>query len=51
MKFKGAAKSIIPPEWFEQEYADPHRMILVSVTSNFRINWSELEVIKKVMPL
>ncbi|XP_027177654.1 uncharacterized protein LOC113776793 [Coffea eugenioides] len=51
MRFKGAAKSIINPEWFEQQYADPYRMILASVTSNFRINWSELEVIKKESPV
>lgn len=47
MRFKGAAKSIINPEWFEQQYADPYRTIQASVTSNFRVNWSELEVIKK----
>ena len=47
MKFKGAAKKIIEPEWFEEQYANPYRMIQASVTSNFRINWKELEVIKK----
>lgn len=51
MRFKGAAKSIIKPEWFEQQYADPYRTIKASVTSDFRINWSELEVIKKESPV
>lgn len=46
-KYKGAAKSIIKPEWFEEQYADPYRTISASVTSNFRTNWSDLEVIKK----
>lgn len=50
-KFKGAAKSIIKPDWFKQQYADPYRIIPASVTSNFRINWSELEVIKKESPV
>lgn len=47
IKFKGPAKSIIQPEWFEQQYADPYRIIKASVTSNFRINWPELDVRKK----
>ncbi|XP_048489772.2 DNA polymerase-like [Beta vulgaris subsp. vulgaris] len=47
LKFKGAGKSVITPEWFEEQYADPSRSLTEKVTSHFRPDWKELEVIKK----
>nr|YP_010127582.1 DNA-polymerase-like [Bougainvillea spectabilis]QPP04906.1 DNA-polymerase-like [Bougainvillea spectabilis] len=46
-KFKGPAKNMVTPEWFESQYADPSRTEKVLVGSNFRIDWKSLNVIKK----
>jgi hypothetical protein len=47
LKFKGAGRSVITPEWFEEQYADPSRSLTEKVTYPFRPDWKELEVIKK----
>ncbi|CAO2812581.1 unnamed protein product [Amaranthus hypochondriacus] len=48
LKYKGAAKNLIKPEWFESQYADPSRKEEVKLTNNFRINWNELTIKKTV---
>lgn len=47
LKYKGAAKDQIEPEWFEAQYADPFRKQQVRVESNFRIEWNKLQIMKK----
>lgn len=47
LKHKGAAKSLVTLEWFQSQYDDPSRKQQVSVTSNFKINWNELEIHKQ----
>jgi hypothetical protein len=47
LKFKGPAKNMVKPEWFEKQYADPSRTEQVRVEANFRIDWHELKIIKK----
>jgi len=44
IKFKGPAKTMIHPEWFEKQYADPSLKTLVEVKSNFKVKLSTLEV-------
>ena len=46
-KFKGPAKNLVNPEWFELQYADPSRTEVVPVEANFRIDWHTLNIIKK----
>ncbi|XP_020547353.1 uncharacterized protein LOC110011512 [Sesamum indicum] len=46
-KFKGPAKNLIFPEWFVSQYADPSRTEQVLVSSNFRVDWHTLNIIKK----
>jgi len=43
-KFKGAGRSVITPEWFEEQYANPSKTISEKVTFHFRPDWKELEV-------
>lgn len=47
LKYKGPAKSLVYPEWFESQYADPSRTEMVPVTANFRIDWHTLNINKK----
>ncbi|KAF9603635.1 hypothetical protein IFM89_037148 [Coptis chinensis] len=47
IKHKGAAKNMVNEEWFEKQYADPSRTELINVESNFRIEWNNLQIIKK----
>ncbi|KAK4412074.1 DNA polymerase [Sesamum alatum] len=47
IKFKGPAKNLIFPEWFVSQYADPSRTEQVLVSSNFRVDWHTLNIIKK----
>lgn len=47
LKFKGPAKGMVYPEWFELQYEDPTRTELVQVTSHFRIDWDTLDIVKK----
>lgn len=47
LKFKGPAKNMVQPEWFESQYADPSRTQQVPVEANFRIDWHTLNIRKK----
>nr|GME06072.1 DNA polymerase-like [Ipomoea batatas] len=47
LKYKGPAKNLIMPEWFEAQYKDPSRTELVSIESKFRIDWHTLNIFKK----
>lgn len=47
LKYKGPAKHMVSTEWFEAQYADPSRTEHVTVTSNFRVDWHTLNIIKK----
>lgn len=47
LKYKGPAKNLVKPEWFESQYADPSRTELVPVSANFRIDWHTLNIFKK----
>nr|AVV32079.1 orf2565 [Helianthus annuus] len=47
LKHKGAAKSLVTLEWFQSQYDDPSRKEQVSVTSNFKIDWKDLEIQKQ----
>lgn len=47
IKYKGQAKNMVNPEWFESQYADPSRKQQVNVEANFRIEWKNLNIIKK----
>lgn len=38
---------MVTPEWFELQYADPSREVNVSITSNFRIDWHTLNILRK----
>ncbi|KAL2330707.1 hypothetical protein Fmac_018288 [Flemingia macrophylla] len=46
-KYKGAGRSVITPEWYKEQYADPSRSVIEKVTYPFRPNWKELAVKKK----
>jgi len=46
-KYKGPGKQMVTPEWFELQYADPSREVNVSITSNFRIDWHTLNILRK----
>ncbi|KAF9590872.1 hypothetical protein IFM89_039181 [Coptis chinensis] len=48
---KGPAKNMVNEEWFEKQYADPSRPELINVESNFRIEWNNLQIIKKDTPV
>lgn len=47
LKHKGPAKAFITKEWFESQYKDLSRVELVPVSANFRIDWHNLNIIKK----
>ena len=47
LKYKGPAKNLVYPEWFNSQYADLSRKELVQVTANFQIDWRTLNIIKK----
>jgi len=47
IKFKGPAKNLVDPEWFESQYEDLSRTKQVIVKSNFRIDWHKLDITKK----
>ena len=47
LKYKGPAKNMVSPQWFEKQYADPSRTELVTVDANFRIDWRTLNIFKK----
>ncbi|XP_016182637.1 uncharacterized protein LOC107624706 [Arachis ipaensis] len=49
IKFKGPAKNLVDPEWFESQYEDLSRTKEVMVESNFRIDWHKLDIFKKDM--
>lgn len=46
LKFKGPAKYQVNPEWFKSQFANPSRIELVQVESNFRIDWHTLNIRK-----
>jgi hypothetical protein len=48
LKFKGAAKHLIKPEWFEAQYKDPERIEEMMITNTFRRDWKELTIKKTV---
>ena len=47
LKYKGPGKTQVTPEWFEEQYADPSRKVMVPVQAKFRIDWSTLDIFKK----
>ena len=47
LKFKGAGRSVITPEWYKEQYANPSRTLTEKVTFPFRPDWKELEVKNK----
>lgn len=47
LKYKGPAKKQVTPEWFEAQYGDPSRTVIVPVQANFRIDWRTLDIFKK----
>jgi len=47
LKYKGPAKNLVYPEWFEAQYADPARTEQVQVSSNFKVDWHSLKIRKK----
>lgn len=47
MKHKGAAKSLVHPEWFNSQYADPSQTNPTNITANFRIDWHNLSIGRK----
>lgn len=47
LKYKGAGRSVITPEWYKEQYADPSRSVIENVTYPFRTDWKEL-VVKKI---
>jgi len=47
LKYKGPAKNMIRPEWFEKQYQNPSHTEQVSVESKFRIDWNTLNIFKK----
>ena len=51
IKQKGLAKDFVDKEWFESQYADIYRTKQISVVSNFRIVWNNLDVTKKEIPV
>jgi hypothetical protein len=44
IKFKGPGRNVITPEWFEEQYADPSRTLIETVTNKFRAYMKELTV-------
>lgn len=47
LKYKGPAKNLVMPEWFEKQYKNPSHTEQVSVESQFRIDWHTLNIFKK----
>lgn len=47
IKYKGPEKNLVNQEWFQSQYADPSRTEQVKVTSNFRVDWHSINIIKK----
>lgn len=47
LKFKGPAKSLVNPELFMSLFENPSRTEPVLVESDFRIDWTTLNIIKK----
>ncbi|XP_022975380.1 uncharacterized protein LOC111474649 [Cucurbita maxima] len=47
LKYKGPAKNMIRPEWFEKQYQNPSHTEQVSVESKFKIDWNTLNIFKK----
>jgi len=47
IKFKGPAKNLVDPEWFESQYEDISRQKQIIVESHFRIDWHKLDIIRK----
>lgn len=47
IKHKGVGKTLVNEEWFESQYADISKTELIPVVSNFNIDWSSLDIIKK----
>lgn len=47
IKHKGPAKGFVDTEWFNSQYADLSRIKLITVESNFRIDWRNLNIVKK----
>ena len=46
-KFKGPAKDHVNQEWFISQFKNPSRIEQVQVSTNFRIDWSALNIGKK----
>lgn len=46
-KHKGLAKSLVDRDWFESQYLNISRILETTVSSNFRIEWETLNIIKK----
>lgn len=47
IKHKGPAKDLVTSEWFVRQLADLSRTDLISSSANFRIDWSNLQIVKK----
>lgn len=47
VRFKGPAKNLVNPEWFESQYADLSRTKQVIVESHFRVDWHKFNIIRK----
>lgn len=47
MKHKGLAKDFVNARWFESQYADLSQTKQVAMTSNFKIDWITLKIVKK----
>lgn len=47
IKDKGPAKDFVTSEWFVRQLADLSRTEQIPTSANFRINWSQLKIVKK----
>lgn len=47
VKYKGPAKNLVNPEWFRSQYADLSRKEQVQFTANCKIDWHNLNILKK----
>lgn len=47
LKHKGSAKALVNKEWFHYQYKNLKSTKQTSVTSNFKIEWSQLNIMKK----
>lgn len=47
IKHKGLAKALVDEKWFEAQYADITKITQQEVTTNFKIDWKRLEILRK----